>query len=398
MIKIKNVNGIDIKTDFNKNDKLVTISYVVNVGSYNEDETNLGISHLVEHLLFRGTINKTSEEINQYIEKLGGYINAFTSYEQTVFYCTVSSQYWKEALNFLNDLIFFNTIPEETFDLEKNIVMNELRMYGDDPTNVCQENLYKLIFNNAINRQLVGGTVDTVKNITREQVIEYINDNYINNNIEIVICGNIEDSEENLYDFIESIVPEIENKEIKKDNFDFDIKKIEVENYKDNIYQSILCWAFIGPEKGHKDYIPFLLVINALGGNASSVLYNEVREKKGLVYTISMWAENFNDYTLGMGYTSLQKEHIDKVKNIIDDRIKNVKINQEVLNTNINYLVGQALMSFEKTSGRNEYLRDNKDSYDEYIEKIKSVTLRDIERVIRKYFKNNIYYSSLISK
>ena len=141
------INNINIITQLNDISDLVTISYVVNVGSYDEDEKNLGITHLIEHLLFKGTNNMTANEINKYIEKLGGSMNAYTSYTKTKFYCTVPSKYWKEATIFLNDLIFQNTIPEDQFDLEKDVVLNELRMYDDDPDSNCQDNLMKIIFN-----------------------------------------------------------------------------------------------------------------------------------------------------------------------------------------------------------------------------------------------------------
>lgn len=402
MINCRKINNINVITDLNSNDKLISVSYVINVGSYNEDESNIGISHLVEHLLFKGTVSKNSKEINKYIEKLGGSMNAYTSYEETQYFCTVPSKYWKEAINFINDLIFYCTIPEEEFELEKNVVLNELRMYDDDPSSICKDNLFKLIFHNDKTKQLVGGTVETVKNITRENVIEYIRNNYINSNIDIIISGNINDNVDNLYKYIEEITPELQEfrSNINKEEFNFELKDKNIVDYKEDMYQSILNWGIIGPNKNDEDYIPFMILSNYLGGNASSKLYTEVRENLGLVYAIKVGIENFSNYSIMTGFTSLEKENIKKVQDIINYEFNNIKINQELLEDNINYLIGETLMELEKTIDRNLFLTDHKiNDYEDYINKIKKVTLNDVERVIKRYFKNPvIYYSSVMSK
>ena len=339
------INNINVITQLNDISDLVTIGYVINVGAYDEDETNLGITHLIEHLLFKGTNNMTANEINKYIEKLGGTMNAYTSFTKTKFYCTVPSEYWKEATMFLNDLIFYNTIPEDQFDLEKNVVLNELMMYDDDPDSNCQDNLMKIIFNNAINRQIVGGTVETVSKITRNQVINFINQYYINDNIDVIVSGNINGSENDFYDFINSITFELDNKsKYQDDNFEFNVKDLEIIKHKNDIYQSIMNWGLIGPSKNDKDYFPFLIITNLLGGNMSSILYEEVREKLGLVYTINMYVnDEFKDYSLVLGYTSLQKDNIQKVKKIIHNNIKNICIDEILLTNNKIYLIGSLL-------------------------------------------------------
>lgn len=399
MVKETIVNGLKLKTDLKDSGNLVTVNYLINVGSYNEDKSNLGITHLIEHLLFKGTINRNSEQIMSYIESLGGTLNAYTSFEKTSFYCTVPSEYWKEAIEFLNDLIFYNTIPEKEFKLEKDVVLNELRMYADDPENVCGENLYKLIFKNNINRQIVGGTVDVVKNITRQQVLDFIDSNYINENIDIIITGHIDSTYNDLYNYISDIVPELSNKSFSKiDEVDFNEDEIEINKiWPNNINQSQLCCGIIGPNKLNDDYIPFKIIINALGGNMSSILFKEVREKLGLVYSIGFEIQDFSEYCLAIGSTSSNKENIELIKNIINKEIKKLKINNEMLENNKRYLIGILLLKVETTNGYNSYLSSNKIDINDYIDKIKKVNIDDIERVIKKYF-NKIYYSSLMSK
>ena len=274
-------------------------------------------------------------------------------------------------------------------------------MYDDDSDSNCQDNLMRIIFNNAINRQVVGGTVESVSKITRNQVINFINNYYVNNNIDIIVSGNINGSENDFYNFIESITFELSNNfKREKDYFTFNVKDLEVVKYKNDIYQSILNWGLVGPSKDNKDYFPFLIITNLLGGNMSSILYEEVREKLGLVYTINMNVnDEFKDYSLALGSTSLQKKNINKVKNIINDNINNIHIDETLLENNKIYLIGSLLRSLQTTNGINDYLTNNKINKEEYINLINMVTIKDIERVIKKYFKNsNIYYSSIISQ
>jgi len=400
-MKAKCINNINVITDLNDYSNLVTVSYEVNVGAYDEDETNLGITHLIEHLLFKGTLNRTADEINKYIESLGGSLNAYTTYTYTKYYCTVPKKYYKEAIEFLNDLIFYNTIPEKEFELEKNVVLNELRMYEDDPKDKCFDNLMKIVFNNDISRQVVGGNVESVSKITREQVIDFIDSYYTNKNIKILITGSIDDTLNDLYDFINDITIELTDIiRLSKKHFKFNIKQLETIEIKQDLFQSILCWCFIGPSMYNKDYLPFQVLINYLGGNMSSVFYTEVREKLGLVYTINMnILDEFEEYSIAKGYTSLQKENIDKVKTIIEKEINNLHMTNDMLDSNKKYLIGELLSSIETTEGMNEYIGRFNINYNELIEQINKVTILDIERVIRKYFrKNNIYYSSIISQ
>jgi predicted Zn-dependent peptidase len=154
----------------------------------------------------------------------------------------------------------------------------------------------------------------------------------------------------------------------------------------------------IGPAPKNEDYIPFYLAVNALGGNASSILYSNVREKLGLVYTISFRMEEFTEYTVANGHTSLQKENIEKVMDIIEKETKNLKIDEKTLESNKNFLIGDLLMGLEKTIDRNNYISEFDCESDEMIEKIKKVTVEDVERVITKYFNSDIYYSLVTPK
>lgn len=385
----KGTNRGILKTDF-YDSNLTTIAFNFKVGSYNENKDNLGIAHLVEHLVFRGTEKRNSTEINEYIESIGGYLNAYTSQENTKFYCTVPTEYIEEGIELLADICFHNTIPVDEFELEKNIVINELRMYEDDPQSVCQENLFRLMFHNAINRQLVGGIPKTVSKITREQVLDYISKNFISDNLTVIITGGLKEN----FDYnacLCRLIPAVTNDISTIQEFKFDIDKTLIKVNKEGIQQSQLMWGIIGPSRESEDSISFALIATYLGGNASSILYKEIREKLGYVYQISNWIEWFNEYSVLIGYASLNEQNIKKTMQFIYKAYKSLdNMNLEACK---NYVIGEIYRQTETTSGNNDNYTYYNDDIEERIEKIKNITMQDIKKTFDKYFNQKIVFS-----
>ena len=183
-------NGLTVITEQTDED-FVSMGYIVNKGSFDEPNDCLGIAHLAEHQVFKGTANRDKDEIWLDVQQYGGDMNAYTAENSTAFHCTILKEYWKTALDVISDIVFNNTIPEEEFELEKSVVIEELNMYHDDATHRVMENITKTIFRKYANRWTNGGTPETVRNITREQLINFINSNYIPSNITLMVTGNV---------------------------------------------------------------------------------------------------------------------------------------------------------------------------------------------------------------
>jgi predicted Zn-dependent peptidase len=179
-------NGLEIITD-KRNEDFVNIAYMIDKGSMDEPDDKLGIAHLTEHMVFKGTANRDKDQIWEDVSKFGGSMNAYTAENHTAFYCTILKEYWEEALDVLSDIVWNNTLPEEEFDLEKSVVVEELKMYSDEGKHVVLDLLTKTIFPDIENRWNNGGTPETVSEITREDVSEYIENYFIPKNIKIVI-------------------------------------------------------------------------------------------------------------------------------------------------------------------------------------------------------------------
>lgn len=400
-------NGMTIITNKSENSKVCTLAYVINAGSYDEFDNERGIAHLVEHLLFKGTINRDYLQINKDIESIGGYLNAETSFQHTKYYCTVPFDKWEIGLDVLSDIVFNNTIPEDEFNKEKKVVQEELKMYIDDSSSFVTNKLFEELFEHYKNRCLIGGTIESVENITREDVLDFITRNYFPQNITLVANGNVNHDD----------VVEFVNKYINKLNIDFIEYQKEYEkfnkhdlNYKikkfkrSEIEQIYLSFGMFGPAYKHEDIVPIKLLVTMLGGNSSSFLFNKIREQKGLAYTITTGLEKISDVSVICGYAGLNNSNeVEHVISDITDIILNIKseITDELIESTKSYLIGMLYLSVEKTSGMNSFLTEkilyNDDiDIESEIEKINKVTIEDINRVIDRYInKENLLFVSL---
>jgi predicted Zn-dependent peptidase len=401
-------NGLQILTENDDHAKTLTLSYVVKCGSYNEDKSNLGIAHFTEHMLFKGTTNRNSVEISEYVEKIGGILNAETSFQHTKYYCTVPAESWKTGIDIISDLVWNNLIPEEEFEREKQVVLEELKMYEDNASAKACELLNKKMFNSSVNRQLIGGTLESVKAITRDQMISFIDKNYTPKNIFVVATGNINHNE--LVEFIKNYMEDVElisNNDISVEEFTPGKSDGKDEVLSKDINQSHLCWGSFGPRPSDKDYVVGEVISTLLGGNASSRLYQIIREQQGLAYTVSMDCEPVFDLSILNGYVGLDKENIPNVKKVISEQfdiLKKELVSEEELQKAKSYIRGTVLIAFERTSSKNRFICEsilnNIDTdLDKYLKEIDNVISDDIKNFAVKYFNtDNIYFSEIISK
>lgn len=397
-------NGLTIVSEENKNSKVCTLAYVIKSGSYDEQEHEHGIAHLIEHMMFKGTIHRTYKQIAREIESIGGRSNAATSFEYTKYYCTVPSLEWKVGLDVLSDMLFNSTLLEEELEKEKKVVQEELKMYSDDPGSFVNDKLIEEMFKGFSNRQSIGGTTETVGKLIRDDLVDFIDRNYFPENMIFIATGNINHNE--IVNFIKDYMEKLN---INFNNYQKQFKKFErrpldtkIINFERNdIEQTHLAFGLFGPEYSSKDALPLQLLTIMLGGNSSSILFDIIREQKGLAYSISLDSEAFNDSGIIMGYAGLNKE-----SDIIDEILKQFKdvkenIDEEILESTKVYLIGMLYLKLEKTSGVNDFLTDqlihnDKDSIETVIALIKKITMNDIHKTIDAYFsQDNICFVKL---
>lgn len=403
-------NGLKIITKNDPNSNVCTLAYSIKSGSYNELEHERGIAHLVEHMLFKGTINRDYTQINAEIEGIGGYLNAFTSFENTQYYCTVPYDCWQQGLDILSDLIFNNTIPEEELKKEKLVVQEEIKMYSDDLSSFIIEKLFNDMFSNYPNRKSIAGTVESVGKITRDNIIDFINRNYFPSNITVVATGNV--NHDKIVSFLEGYIDKL--------NIEFTEYSIEKESFipekfncKKNLYQKSeigqthLAFGMFTCPANDIDMVSIEILNNILGGSSTSILFNTIREKMGLAYTISTSIEEISDCSVLFGYAGLNSSNdLDSVIDTITNCILTIKdnITEDILERTKKYLIGMLYLKLENSSGKNlfisnkELFNDNY-NYEDTIVAINNVTINTLRNVIDRYItKENLMFSILTNK
>lgn len=397
MIKKKLDNGITLIIE-KIDSKLVTFGYTIKAGSYNENSDQHGMAHLVEHMMFKGTTKRKYFEINKEIESLGGYLNAYTTYNITRYHCTTPCDSWKIAAEVITDMMFNHTIPEEELEKEKKVVEEEIIMYEDSPDGYISNRMYEELFKKYNNRQSIAGKVEEIDSYTREDVLAFIEQHYFPKNMIITIVGDI--NEKDAEGYIESII-EKNTKNINFVEYDNSIQKFapydlgcKTYNYKKlDINQILINFAMLIPGYNNKEINAIKILNNILGGNSTSILYNEIREKLGICYRISTGIELMNDVGVLSGFCGVNKNS----KTIIEDITKIVLnfeqyITDESIESAKKYVIGTKLMSTETTDDINDYLSVKEannvlTTLDNDIDGLEKVTKEQVLNVCKKYFK-----------
>ena len=297
----------------------ISVGLWVKNGSRNESKENNGISHFIEHMLFKGTDNRNSKEIAECIEDVGGQLNAFTGKEATCYYIKILDTHLELALDVISDMLFNSNFTEEDIEKEKGVVIEEINMDEDSPEDVLVDLHNEAIWGEDPIALPILGTIDTVKSFTRQQIIDYVDSHYIPENCVVSIAGKFNENE--IVNLIESYFGEwkVNNKEITHyskppmlTNHLFKKKKIE---------QLHISLGLPGVEIGSEDAYALLLLNNILGGGASSLLFQKIREEKGRCYSIYSYLSSFNNTGVVTIYTGLNPKYAVEVINLIKEEI-----------------------------------------------------------------------------
>ena len=399
-------NGLKICIEHINSD-FVTIGYYVNIGAFDEPLNCLGIAHLTEHLVFKGTLNRPANIIFTEIERLGGSMNAYTTETHTVFYVTILKEYWKEAIDVLSDIIWNNTIPEEEFGREKDVVLEELKMYNDDGQRHIMDVMTKTAFINTPNKWNNGGTIQSVSAITRQDVADFIDNFYVPQNITLYVTGDLQ--EEDFITFVQDYTDQYSfNEEII--SYRDDTKKVVISNVQEDFDATqshlVMYFPFTFNENLH-DLIITELAQDIFGNGFGSRLM-EIREKYGYAYTI--FCDNFltKPDSLIYVYVGLNKNNIDKTKRLMLEKMEEIRehgITEEEFDTAYNCLKTQLKTKALFTESMNDFrislmgnnIDCNDSSFQNIIQQIESVSLEEINAFYKNTFNpDNVGFIELL--
>lgn len=396
-------NGLKIVTEQIESIKSISAGIWVKTGSRNESDEQAGITHFLEHMLFKGTENRSSFEIAQSMESVGGYLNAFTSTEYTCYYARCLDSKLEEALDVLSDMVRHSTFPEEEMQKEKNVVLEEMKMYKDSPDDFILEEFSNQVFpNHPIGRPVLGFE-DTVVSFTREGLFDYIDHRYNPDNLLVAVAGNVNHEE------VVRLVTELLNHETSKEtvNEDQPIPPYEVteKELTKPIEQAHMILGRRALNYDHPDKYLLLLANTILGGGMSSRLHQNIREKYGYCYSIGPFNQSFLDSGLFGVYIGTDSDYISHVRELIQKefrRLQDDKVGVKELSEAKAHLKGKLMLSQESTSNRmtrmakSEIYFNRHVTLDELVENIDAVNAEDLRTFSEEFFEPDMYSETLL--
>jgi len=402
-IKHKLDNGVRIVAEQINYVNSISIGIWVKAGSRNEDINNNGISHFIEHMLFKGTKNRTAKEIAGSIDKIGGQLNAFTAKECTCYYAKVLDSHFDIALDILTDMFFNSVFLENEIEKEKGVVLEEIGMYEDSPEDLVHDMLNQTIWSENPLGMPILGTENTLKSLKRQDIINYIKENYTTDRIVVSVVGNFDKEY-----VINQITKVFSNYNVSNSNKITSVKPTFSPKHthkEKNTEQAHLCIGFNGLELGNKHMYSLLVLNNIFGGAMSSRLFQKIREEKGLAYSVFSYPSSYTDCGLLSIYAGMKPSQLDYVIELILEEIEGIKkdgITEEELHDSKEQIKGNYILGLESTSGRmnsigkSELLLDKIYSPKEIIQLIDNVTMEDINYLIGLLFNNDKMGSAII--
>jgi predicted Zn-dependent peptidase len=386
-------NGITVITENISYVRSVSLGIWIKAGSIHENADNNGITHFIEHMLFKGTGDRTAKEIAESIDNIGGQLNAFTSKEYTCYYAKVLDSHVDVAIDVLTDMLLCSTLHPKEIEKEKSVILEEISMYEDSPEDIAHDLLLKTAFPQHSLGLPILGVQDTIKNFSRNDLVHYMEDHYTIDNIIISIVGNFKEEE-----IIHLLEKKFSNSSVKNNEQKLLNRPTFVSNtvirYK-NIEQLHLCIGFEGTSLASKELYPLLLMNNIFGGSISSRLFQSIREEKGLAYSVFSYPSAYTQTGLFTIYVGMNPSQLQEVCKLINEQIARIRCSglteEELLKSKEqlkgNYILGLDSIDNRMTAiGKSKLLLDSIYSQSEIVQEIDQVTLEEVNSRIDQLF------------
>lgn len=306
-----------------KDTQISAINVGLKVGANNEEMSEKGVSHFIEHMMFKGTKNRNNEKLNEDLEFLGGEYNAYTDYDATVYTISCLGEELESAVELLSDMIINSSFDTEEVEKERGVILSEIKSGIDDIEDLSFQKINEVAFNKSPLKYEVTGLEENVEKFTREDIVKYYNKYYNPDNAIISVVSSMEHEE--ILEIIKKNFAKwqgITNKrlvEVKEDN-----NNIKVVNYKNNIEQSTIMYLFTFYNLSKEEELPLRILNHRLGESANSLLFREIREKRGLAYDIYTHLNITNDIKTLYIYTAVSNEDTEETIKSIDELLNNI--------------------------------------------------------------------------
>jgi len=398
------LNGLRIVTHDMKERESVGIGFWVGVGGRYEDDTIKGAAHFLEHILFKGSEKYSCTAIKEEIEGVGGSLNAFTSEELTCYYAKIPARYEKKTFDILADMVFHPKISPKDVERERGVICEEIKMYHDLPQYYVLELLDELLWPNHPLGKSLAGTIDSVTRMDHKALRQLHTRLYTPERVVLAACGNVSHSE--LLELAQHKLDKIPAGQAMTYLPAKDAQSApRFKFFRKDTEQMHLALGMPAYHDDHKDrYILNLLHI-LLGGNMSSRLFNEVREKRGLAYSISTSAKALHDTGMFMVRAGVDNTKLVQAMDVILKELKKIRlkgVGEDEFARARDFYKGQVVLGLEDTLdhmlwvGESLVVRNRLRTVEEILQKISAIKREDVQRVAREILAAKRYNLAIV--
>ena len=387
-------NGLTVISEQMQHLRSVSIGVWVKTGSRDEDPRSNGISHFIEHMLFKGSANRSAEDIARQVDSIGGNMDAFTAKECICFNMKVVDEHLPVAIDILSDLVLNPLFKEEDIAREKGVILEEIKMDEDSPDYLVHEIFTQSFFKDHPLGKPILGTRDTVKKFERSSVLEFYKQCFTPENIVVSAAGNLEHKK--FVDLVKRHFAQLKpTKTNRKSRRPETASRIMLRNKK-SLEQVQICMGVPSYPIAHEKRYASYILNSLLGGGMSSRLFQNIRERQGLAYAIYSDLSPYRDTGCLCVYAGTSRESAGKVvQSVVRElfRLKSETVSAEELRRSKDQLKGSLMLSLESSTSRmsnlarQEMYFDHFFTLDELIERIEAVNADDLRAMAEEFFK-----------
>lgn len=389
-------SGIKVLTESIPYVRSVALGFWVNVGARDELSNLSGISHFIEHLVFKGTKDRTARQISEGFDRLGAEFNAFSAKEYTCFYTRLLDEHLPRGVEILSDVLQNPLFAKDDIEAERKVVLEEINLYEDTPDELIHDLFASTLFKNYPLGKPILGSPQTVKTISQASLKSYFRKRFNPANIVVAAAGSL--SHHEVVRLVKRYFADSSHKQLMVRKQVNPIAKRQVEVYQKKTEQAHICLGGLGVKAKDKNRFALVLLDNILGGGMSSRLFQEIREKRGLAYSIYSYHSFYTETGLFAIYAGANPNKVKEVLQLIQVEIAKIKengISLDELKRAKEYIKGQLVLDLESTShrmtrlGRSELVHGEILSLDELVERVDHVSLNDIKKMANSTFDLN---------
>ncbi|RRD39713.1 insulinase family protein [Leptotrichia sp. OH3620_COT-345] len=386
--------GVKIIFDELDNISTCSVGVFVKTGSRDESDEEEGISHVLEHMIFKGTAKRNYFEISEETDYLGASINAHTTKEETVFYINALTEFLENSVDILFDIVTNSLIPEEELKKEKDVIVEEIKMYQDSPDDFIFELNYSDCIHGQYGKPIIG-TEKSVRSFSSEMIKKYYNERYTKDNIVIVVSGNFD--KEKIIRKSNEYFSKLKDRKIdRRTEIEFGFKSGE-NSYEKDINQVNICISHEGQSYNSRNRIYADILTNIMGGSMSSRLFQEIREKRGLAYSIYTYNQYYKEGGITSTYIGTSRESYKEAVKITLNEFEKMRekgITPIELQKAKNKYLSKIAFSMENPRSRmsiigNYYVRKGEIiNINKLKQEIENVNLENINKFLKNQYKN----------